>query len=326
MVSSPELLVPYGLADNGSLVAAASAIRHERYSCPFCQATLVMKDGPSGRVRKHFAHPSSGSCGQESIYHVIAKLLVERAILDNVGAQGRPIQIHCPCHECGTHASRELPPGTFIGAAQEHNLGHFRADVVGFGAAGVTLAVEVLHAHAIPQGKAASMPVRWVEVRASDVIANPGAWSPVRARIRPIYCTPCQDVVDRIHAACEKAGIPKGSYSVCKREHGGARYVASLFNCYGCHEEIAVFWWAGVPYCEHAPPEPRPRSIQLRQSQTYGGKYWANTCPHCRRIQGDNFLFNEPGAPLGALPLRDFEKSARHSISSILRHMLTRNF
>jgi len=45
------------------------------------------------------------------------------------------------------------------------------------------------------------------------------------------------------------------------------------------------------------PPEPRPASLQYRQSRMAGGSYWANVCPYCRQIQGENFIY-EPTGPL----------------------------
>jgi hypothetical protein len=256
---------------------------------------------------------------------VTAKRLVERSILENSTPIGKSILIHSACHDCGAEASRELRSGTFTGAALEYSIDRFKADVVGFGAGGVALVVEILHTHAIPQQKASALSVRWVELRATDVIADPVSWRPVRAKLRPIDCVRCEAASDRVHVACKKAGIPPDHYSVSKRDHHKARYVANAIECYGCREEIPVFWWLGVPYCSKPPPEPRPRTLQLRQSQTYGAKYWANTCPYCRRIQGDNFLFCELGAPFGNLPLREIPET-RHSVRSVLRHLLLKNF
>jgi len=64
-----------------------------------------------------------------------------------------------------------------------------------------------------------------------------------------------------------------------------------------------VFWWLGVPFCQKNPPEPKPKTIQLRNSKQWGGKYWANTCPNCNVIQGDNHLFISENSPFAGLPL-----------------------
>jgi hypothetical protein len=41
----------------------------------------------------------------------------------------------------------------------------------------------------------------------------------------------------------------------------------------------------GVP-----PPEPRPRTLQVRYSQTVHRRYWTNVCPNCDAFSGDFYL------------------------------------
>lgn len=35
---------------------------------------------------------------------------------------------------------------------------------------------------------------------------------------------------------------------------------------------------------------PRPRTVQWCSSRVAGKSYWANTCPHCRAMQGDHYV------------------------------------
>lgn len=73
--------------------------------------------------------------------------------------------------------------------------------------------------------------------------------------------------------------------------------------CFNCKEQILVFWWPGVPFCEKQPPYPMPRTIKLRSSKIYGWAYWANTCPKCDILQGDNHLFIFKTALFRELPI-----------------------
>jgi hypothetical protein len=41
----------------------------------------------------------------------------------------------------------------------------------------------------------------------------------------------------------------------------------------------------------------RVPTFKLTYSKTVGGKYYANTCPHCGMLSGDFYLHSEPGAP-----------------------------
>jgi hypothetical protein len=43
--------------------------------------------------------------------------------------------------------------------------------------------------------------------------------------------------------------------------------------------------------------QPMPRTIQHCYSKEAGSKYWANTCPFCKSVQGDYFLHAEPEGP-----------------------------
>jgi hypothetical protein len=65
-----------------------------------------------------------------------------------------------------------------------------------------------------------------------------------------------------------------------------------------CGEELILYTWRGHTWMtETPPPEPRPSSLQLRSSKRAGGDYWANTCPTCGALQGENFVY-EPEGPL----------------------------
>ena len=61
---------------------------------------------------------------------------------------------------------------------------------------------------------------------------------------------------------------------------------------------MILYTWRGHTWMtETPPPEPRPSSLQLRSSKRAEGEYWANTCPTCGALQGENFVY-EPEGPL----------------------------
>ena len=77
-------------------------------------------------------------------------------------------------------------------------------------------------------------------------------------------------------------------------------YWAEVGRCYrdNCGEEMILYTWRGHTWMtETPPPEPRPSTLQLRSSKGAGGAYWANTCPTCSSLQGENFIY-EPEGPL----------------------------
>ncbi|MBK9368664.1 MAG: hypothetical protein IPN01_20540 [Deltaproteobacteria bacterium] len=77
-------------------------------------------------------------------------------------------------------------------------------------------------------------------------------------------------------------------------------YWAEVARCYQprCKEELILYTWRGHTWMtETPPPEPRPSSLQLRFSKQAEGDYWANTCPSCGALQGENYVY-EPEGPL----------------------------
>ena len=93
----------------------------------------------------------------------------------------------------------------------------------------------------------------------------------------------------------------------CGMDWPAKPYVVSYGNCWKCRREIPFFRWEGL-WSKEPPPQPRPSTVQFRYLNTTKSKYWANTCPNCKSIQGDWFVFSEPGGAF--LPTYDEAKSA----------------
>lgn len=192
MDTLPELRVPYGCPESGPLVPVAAATRGVRYTCPGCSIALVLRDGPSGKRRKHFAHPSNGACSQESIFHATAKRLIAEVIREHVAGKGNGISLRLNCPDCTAPYSYAIPRDKFTEAAEEYALNGYRCDVVGLSGAEVCLAIEVMHMHATSDDKAAGLLVPMVELEAFDVLADPCLWIPIRHTLKRKRCDRCK--------------------------------------------------------------------------------------------------------------------------------------
>jgi len=151
------------------------------------------------------------------------------------------------------------------------------------------LVIEVLVHHAVDEAKAALLSqtrTPWIELEA-DRLEDPLVWQPIRlAPDPPIRCRPCaeRDAEGRRRvealAAAQNVELPESD-----------AYRAAVLPCWKCDREMVFFFWRlmarGVP-----PPEPRPRTLQVRYSQTVRRRYWANVCPHCNAFSGDFYLMN----------------------------------
>ena len=307
----PELRVPYGLDKGRALVAAAKAVKGKDYHCPGCNAELVLRAG--GMKVQHFAHQAHGACSEESVAHQVAKILIGQAIIEHADTAS-PVQIKmdCQCSSCDHRFSRTLPKDAFSDADIERVIGAFRCDVVGLREESVVLAIEVSATNPVHKEKGAALSVPWIEVRAEAILANPYHWQPVQSRLRSVVCPACQKSARKLFAIAEKWKLPM-TRGAASGNPGKSCYLAAAARCWKCHEEILWYWWRGVPFCEAEPPQPAPPTVQLRRSKAYGKQYWANCCPNCNAIQGDNFVFIDKSSPLANLPQRELpvEKALR---------------
>ena len=101
-------------------------------------------------------------------------------------------------------------------------------------------------------------------------------------------------------------------------------YTGAWAKCWKCGGRTPWWHWPGVPFCEAAPPDPKPRVLEFRHSSMFGGSYWMNTCIQCGASQGDNFVFLDPQSPLHALPQRPLPSNvdARSWVKAKVRHMV----
>jgi len=284
-----DLLVPYGANPDGLLVRAADADRATEYRCPECRSILVLKAGEV--VVHHFAHRADTACTGETIAHETAKRLLAQVIFEQTTISNpRTISLECICDRCTCSFLVRLPQDRFTGAAIEHPVDDFVCDVVALRNERIVFALEVRATHAVPEAKTRTLSVPWIEVAAESVLADPYRWIPINGRVKPVVCPTCKVFLGKLKVLTERWDIPIEPLAGY-RDPTRATYLAAIEHCWKCNEEILLFWWSGVPFCETEPPSPRPRTVQNRYSKTFGGKYWANTCPGCNTLQGDNFVF-----------------------------------
>lgn len=320
-----ELLVPYGLNPDAILVSAAEAMRETQYRCPECHSPLVLRAGES--VVRHFAHKAHTSCTGESVAHLTAKRLLVQIICDYTRSTSHnPISLSCTCACCQQATSIILPPNSFTAASEEQRIGEFVCDVVAYRDLEPVLAIEVLATHAVEERKATSLQIPWLELSAEKVLENPCSWHPVSAQLKPVVCSECKSHIAKLRALAQRWSQPFHEPARA-RDASKDIYLSAIDTCWKCKNEILVYWWSGVPFATAEPPAPRPKTIQHRYSKKFGGSYWANTCPHCDAVQGDNFLFLGSRPLFQGLPIRDTPEMKAHRAreASQLAKFLFRN-
>ena len=325
-----ELLVPYGLDEGGTLVHAKDASARAGYSCPCCGGQLVLKAGEVNA--KHFAHRADSNCAGESYEHETAKLLIAKVINDLVDypQAAKQVTLVCTCDCCTGQFPRLLPRDSFSVALVEERVGLFTCDVVGMKGEDQVLGIEVCNTNPVNRKKADSLAIPWVELGAGAVVEDPYRWAPTQSgKLKAVLCDKCksfQKKLKLVAAGWNQPLDPYGGY----RDPMRADYLAALRNCWSCSAEFLAYWWAGVPFCQSKPPAPVPPTVQYRKSRAYKDAYWANCCPKCGAMDGDNFLFRnlDGKSPFKGLPLQDTEeiKAYRKKQGMGLVQYMLRNF
>ena len=84
-------------------------------------------------------------------------------------------------------------------------------------------------------------------------------------------------------------------------------------KCWKCKKEILVF-----TFTEGETQEKMPWTLQNRFSKMAGGTYLANTCPYCKMIQGDFFLYMEPSGPFFGFEITDDFQADIETLAAIV--------
>lgn len=273
--------VPYGLDVDGRLVARQDAGRGLSYACPACGVALVFRAGP--RVSRNFAHRPSAACDGETALHRTAKLLIKRTVEDALAGRS-VIELFAPCDECSKEFKVGFPFASVDSVTVEARIPSGRVvDVLLFKNGDPCLGVEVFVSHRVDAAKASDLNFPWIEVAGVDITSEPCMWRARAGKLKDQRCRTCHEFEKLRQEQCEfalrQAGLecPPG-------------YEAWPVPCYHCDKVIPIFDWGAGGWATRTPPEPRPPTVQWCASRPAGKGYWANTCPHCRAMQGDHHV------------------------------------
>ncbi|MFC5271368.1 competence protein CoiA family protein [Adhaeribacter terreus] len=291
--------IEFGINKIGILTSVDDAIKEEQYHCIECDSQLILKEG---KIRqKHFSHIPYQNCNGETILHKTAKRLIYDVITKNRKNECS-INLKIHCDNCDKLHIFNIKKGSFSDAMEEARVENFVCDVVGYRNGTPSLGIEIFQTHKVNDKKKEDLQLPWIELKATDVISNPYEWIPTQHRLSRNLCSLCKIESNRIKELCTKWNIDHKIYSTINKINH-SKYLASTINCWKCKHEIPVFWWKGVPFAKEAPPQPSPWTIKNIFSKAFGGKYFANTCPNCNSVQGDNFIFLNSNSPFNKLPL-----------------------
>ena len=297
----PILHIPFAIDDEERLNSPTTAEKGRGYFCPVCRGPVILKHG---EIRTpHFAHKVSDICNQETITHKTAKLLIQKAVHEWKLGKSKSPELQRAGQICGKFTIQPLPKKV-DNAVLEYKLSDGSiADVALLSGDIAQAAVEIKITHSVTETKADSLPVPFVELDGYEVIENPAIWRPITSTFKPLTCDKCKSNYlnfqkkARAFAEANNLELPKRYY----------RY--GFRKCWKCKREIIVFTWPQHGIWDDCAPKvkPSPPTIQYQFSKELRRKYWGNTCPYCKILQGDWFRGN-PDNPL--LVVGDIEEDS----------------
>ncbi len=287
-----ELRIPLALDESDLVIAPEDASKDKKYFCPSCGDLLILR---KGEIKKpHFSHKASDACSQETVIHKLAKFLIIQKIKEWKKGNGSVPVVKRKCPDCEKLIKQELPDKVDSAVAERKLESGYIADVAITANEKITAVIEVKVHHAVDETKKNNIGVPFVELLGEEVIENPLEWNPITDKFRNFRCKECERAVQKYNQKI------KSISQQTKVEIPTTFYRTAYSSCWRCGKELLLFVWPNDSMHSHKLPEniPRPKTVQYRYSKMAGSKYWANTCPHCKSIQGDFFLFSEPDSPL----------------------------
>jgi hypothetical protein len=294
--SGKKFKVPLALDNNDELIQPVDAVKGQEYRCPLCHDMVILR---KGNIKvAHFAHHISSTCTSETILHLTAKMLIQKAVKTwRSGESSAPVTIR-KCKICD--GDLETPLNKQVtDAILEYRLSNgLIADVALMTNNNPIAAVEIRVTHAVDKKKAGELQIPFIELNGEDVIKDHYTWRAIAHNSQLRVCANCKDIYKKF--MIKVSNIASNTNITLPTEF----YRYSICSCYRCKKHIIVFTWPKEnddddenENTEIVLPKPMPRTLQYRYSKMAHSKYLANTCPYCNALQGDFFLHSEPEAP-----------------------------
>lgn len=283
-----DLTVPLARSDDGSIVTPDEAVKEQRYVCVQCEVPLRLRKGD--RRRHHFSHPPGTACNKETLLHRLGKLLAKKAINDAAAGRGELPHVAATCPDCNAGFQRALRrPREHFQALEEQILvtGH-RPDVVVFIGGEPELGVEVEFQNPVNATKAKELPIRWLQLSASDLIANPTLW---RVTDGSFLCDVCEAI-----AKTKRPAYRSIERALARSTPSGPPLVPKDFTCTparcwrkGCCQIIPIYDWKQDEK-GHPVNKAHPGGVEYRYVLKSNSYCYVNVCPWCDTTQGPSMV------------------------------------
>ena len=290
-----NLLLQYAHDTEGNMVYVGNAQKGQKYTCPNCNAELLLKiskipEGQKYHRRNHFAHKgnSDNHCSESFLHKLFkekCKEFIHKKITDK-----ESIDFEWKCGKCGEkHKGNLLKKAVKV--LTEYKLGECIPDIALFDEKGnVIIVIEIVVTHK-PEpyalkyyydNKIACLQLKIEDFDDCDKIPEKLA-HPVNVNLCPNpVCKKCGNI---IHTA---------------------KLVTVVADCYNCGKQITISMMLGDNHLE-SPAKFNENEIQIAKrlganikecySRTKNEKYHANVCTNCNAFIGDFFIHEYLDSP-----------------------------
>ncbi len=285
-----KLLLPYAYDSKRELVYIDEAKKGEKYTCPNCDAELLLRIGkiPEGQKyhkRNHFAHKgnSDNHCS-ESFLH---KLFKERCVeyIRQKIANNESIKFEWRCEKCDEEHSGNLLKKA-VKVEPEYDLGICQPDIALLDKDGkVVIVVEVVVTHQ-PE---------------SEVMQYYNDNKIACLQIQVDNFSDCDRIEEKLSHPEHMNICPNPRCKKCGEIMRHVQMVTVVSNCWKCGQEMRIAMLVTKNgYQIFSPADFSEEEIKIattlganikrRYSKTVSGSYLANVCEHCNAFVGDFYM------------------------------------
>ncbi len=287
MASIEKLHIPYGANSEGELVSPSDAEKNKEYFCPTCKEKLILRKGDI--KIPHYSHNNNTNCSNETILHKIAKGLIIQAIKEFKKEKGSQPEIKRNCLICDSELMQKLPEKVTHAVEEIRLKSGFIVDIGLYNEDTLEAAIEIYVTHRVDQEKMGCIEIPWIELNAKDLISDKITWIPIYDNFKSFVCKECRNRLNKYNVKIMELS------DRYKLNINTEKYHCGIVNCWKCGNEIPVFD-IGIENEDYY-----PKTVMRKFSNTKREEYLANTCPICKSLQGEFFLYSEPDGPFFAL-------------------------
>jgi len=284
---------PLARDETGALHWAETAPRDRAYTCPACQAPMILRRGEVRVAHFAHAHAPAAMCSPQRMLRMVAAMAISNVLTAWRTGTGERPQIERRCATCGQWVSYPLPARSATCQTSDNGIVLIR-DATGTDLAAI---VAIIDDSPPPSLAVADLTIPWGTVDARAIIRQPTRWVIAHDTFHPIRCKACRGTTStgsRLPTPPDaELSDPLPAFQATAAAVASAAdppielptryYRYAITTCPACARAALVFGWPGMRDGAEPMVQPRPATIRRIPSRIIANAHeWFTICPHCR--------------------------------------------